>query len=190
MSKAFVSIQRGLRQAIAHQKGKVRGVKTYTPTGKRNLAKEIIEGIKALMACWQQGGLTFLCCLPCLLVCPSGFGQSTHPRTDKQNTIVAAVVKKLAEPTVCGKPEWAEKEFYVGTIVKREFDESQLKLKGFVIRDKSDNRSYINLDTAFIASLAASASSELADFLVVGRPIQVWAYRCRRIVFAHRISSL
>lgn len=31
MSKAFDSIARGLTQAIAHQKGKLRGVRTHTP---------------------------------------------------------------------------------------------------------------------------------------------------------------
>ena len=32
MSKAFDSIRKGLREAITHQKGKPRGVKTYTPS--------------------------------------------------------------------------------------------------------------------------------------------------------------
>ena len=32
MSKVFESIKHGLREAIAHQKGKARGVKTYKPS--------------------------------------------------------------------------------------------------------------------------------------------------------------
>lgn len=32
MGKAFDSIKQGLREAIAHQKGKARGVKTYLPS--------------------------------------------------------------------------------------------------------------------------------------------------------------
>ena len=32
MGKTFESIERGLGEAIAHQKGKARGVKTYTPS--------------------------------------------------------------------------------------------------------------------------------------------------------------
>jgi putative transcriptional regulator len=32
MGKAFDSIKRGLYEAIAHRKGKARGVKTYTPS--------------------------------------------------------------------------------------------------------------------------------------------------------------
>jgi putative transcriptional regulator len=32
MSKAYDSIQKGLREAIAHQKGKTRGVKIHTPS--------------------------------------------------------------------------------------------------------------------------------------------------------------
>jgi hypothetical protein len=32
MSKAFTSIKQGLREAIAHQNGKAKGVKTYTPS--------------------------------------------------------------------------------------------------------------------------------------------------------------
>lgn len=33
MSKAFDSIKRGLKEAIAHRQGKLRGTKTYTPAG-------------------------------------------------------------------------------------------------------------------------------------------------------------
>ena len=32
MSKAFESIKRGLREAIAHRKGQGKGLKTYTPS--------------------------------------------------------------------------------------------------------------------------------------------------------------
>jgi putative transcriptional regulator len=32
MSQAFDRIKKGLREAIGHQKGKARGVKTYTPS--------------------------------------------------------------------------------------------------------------------------------------------------------------
>ena len=32
MSKTFTSIKQGLREAIAHQKGGAKGVKTYTPS--------------------------------------------------------------------------------------------------------------------------------------------------------------
>ena len=32
MSKAFASIKQGLREAIAHRRGKANGVKTYTPS--------------------------------------------------------------------------------------------------------------------------------------------------------------
>jgi putative transcriptional regulator len=33
MSKAFDSIKRGLKEAIAHRQGKLRGTKIYTPAG-------------------------------------------------------------------------------------------------------------------------------------------------------------
>lgn len=133
--------------------------------------------------------ISFACCL--FIFSLIGFGQSKKfPRTDKQNTIIAEVVKKLAEPIVCGSPEWAEKDFYSGTIVKRNFDKSQFKLSGFVLRDKRGRRTFINLDTDYIDGLAASASSDLSDFLLVGRPIKVWAYRCRKILYAYKISSI
>ena len=32
MNKAFASIKQGLREAIAHQRGNAKGVKTYTPS--------------------------------------------------------------------------------------------------------------------------------------------------------------
>ena len=48
MSKVFTSIKHGLCEAIAHQRGKGRGVKARAPsTSKCNIGMEIIEGVAA-----------------------------------------------------------------------------------------------------------------------------------------------
>ncbi len=109
---------------------------------------------------------------------------------DKQNTILAAVLSDLASKDVCGKPEWTEKEVYVGSIIKRQFDNNELTLNGFVLRAKDDTRTFINLDSDYIAGQAASATSDLSDFLTKGRHLKVWVYRCRRILYAYRINEV
>jgi hypothetical protein len=109
---------------------------------------------------------------------------------DKQNTILAVVLSDLASKDVCGKPEWAEKEVYVGSIIKRQFANNEMQLSGFVLKAADDTRTYINLDSDYIDGRAASASSDLSDFLTKGRHIKVWVYRCRRILYAYRIKEV
>jgi hypothetical protein len=111
-------------------------------------------------------------------------------RAVEPDTILAVVLSDLAADTVCGKPEWAEKESYIGTIIKRQFDDSELQLSGFVIRDVKDRRTFINIDTDHVSGLARSAPEELSSFLKKGKRVKVWVYRCRHILYAHKIKPM
>lgn len=104
------------------------------------------------------------------------------------DTILNVILLNLAPDTVCGKPEWAEKEVHIGTILKRQFDDTELRLSGFVIRDAKDQRTFINIDTHYVAGLARSAPEELSSFLTKDKRIKVWVYRCRHILYAYKIA--
>ncbi len=106
------------------------------------------------------------------------------------DTILAVVLSDLAPDTVCGEPEWAEKESYIGTVIKRQFDDSELHLSGFIIRDAKDQRTFINIDTDHVSGLARSAPEELSSFLTKGKRVKVWVYRCRRILYAYKIKPM
>ena len=106
-----------------------------------------------------------------------------------RNTILFEVLKNLADEDVCGA-DADSSETYIGTVIKRDFAEDEMRLSGFVLRLADDNREYINLDFEHISGLASSASSDLRDWLIKGRKIKVSAYRCRRILYAHKIVGL
>jgi len=112
--------------------------------------------------------------------------KTSHPPRD---TILFEVLKNLAHADVCGaKADSAET--YVGTVLKRDFAEDEMRLSGFVLRTARDNREYINLDYDHISGVAASATSDLRDWLIKGRKMKVFVYRCRRILTAYKIIGL
>ncbi len=106
---------------------------------------------------------------------------------DKQNTILAVVLSDLASKNECPDPE---KEIYTGSIIKRQFKDNEMQLNGFVLRADDDTRTFINLDSDYIAGRAASAISDLADFLTKGKHIKVYVYRCRHILYAYKIKEV
>ncbi|MDQ3713533.1 MAG: hypothetical protein M3388_15105 [Acidobacteriota bacterium] len=112
--------------------------------------------------------------------------KSSHPAKD---TILFEVLKDLADENVCGAKADST-ETYFGTVLKRDFAEDELQLNGFVLRTAGDTRQYINLDSDHISGLAALASSDLRDWLIKGRKMKVFVYRCRRILYANRIEGL
>lgn len=112
--------------------------------------------------------------------------KTSHPSKD---TILYEVLKELANEDVCGAEADAS-EIYSGTIIKREFAEDEMRLSGFVLRMEKDNRVFINLDYEHISGLAASASSDLSEWLIKDRKVKVYVYRCRRILYAYRIVGL
>jgi hypothetical protein len=110
----------------------------------------------------------------------------SHPPRD---TILFEVLKNLADKDVCGaKADSAET--YIGTVLKRDFAEDEMRLSGFVLRTARDNREYINLDYDHISGAAASATSDLRDWLIKGRKMKVFVYRCRRILIVYKIIGL
>lgn len=112
--------------------------------------------------------------------------KTNHPSKD---TILYEVLNKLADQDVCGaKADSAE--VYTGTIVKRTFTENELNLSGFVLRMQKDKRAFVNLDYEHISGLAASASNDLSDWLIINRKVKVYVYRCRRILYAYKIAGL
>ena len=116
--------------------------------------------------------------------------KSAVKKAVEPDTILAVVLSDLASDTVCGAPDLAEKESYIGTIIKREFDDSELHLSGFVIKDAKDQRTFINIDTEHVAGLASSAPEELSSFLTKDKRVKVWVYRCRRILYAYKIKPM
>lgn len=112
--------------------------------------------------------------------------KTSHPSKD---TILYEVLKDLADENVCGTKADAS-EIYSGTIVKREFAEDEVRLSGFVLRMEKDKRIFVNLDFEHISDLAASASSDLSEWLIKDRKVKVYVYRCRRILYAHKIVGL
>jgi hypothetical protein len=112
--------------------------------------------------------------------------KSSHPASD---TILFEVLKKLSGENICGAAADSSDTF-VGTVVKTNFADDELRLNGFVLQLTGDKRIFVNLDEEYISGRAASASSDLSDWLVKGRRIKVWTYRCRRILYAHRILGL
>ncbi len=111
--------------------------------------------------------------------------KSSHPAKD---TILFEVLKDLAGENVCGAKANAT-ETYAGTVLKRNFAEDELQLSGFVLRTAGDNREYINLDSDHISGVAASASGDLRDWLIKGRKMKVFVYRCRRILYTYKINA-
>lgn len=112
--------------------------------------------------------------------------KTSHPA---KNTILFEVLKNLADKNVCGA-EADSSEVYTGTVLRLSFAEDELRLNGFVLVMSGDKRMFINLDEEHISGVAASASSDLSDWLIKGRKIKVSVYRCRRILYAHRIEGL
>jgi hypothetical protein len=112
--------------------------------------------------------------------------KTSHPSKD---TILYEVLKDLTDENVCGTKTDAS-EVYSGTIVKREFAEDEMRLRGFVLRLEKDKRIFVNLDYEHISGVAASASSDLSEWLIKDRKVKVYVYRCSRILYAYKIVGL
>lgn len=124
----------------------------------------------------------------------SAFSQNKRKMPAKarvtNDTILAVVLSKMSVPEICGKAEWAEKESYIGTVLKRQFNDSEMELNGFVLREANDERAFINIDSEYISTLAASASGDLSSFLKKGVRVKVLVYRCRQVLYAYKIIPL
>jgi hypothetical protein len=82
---------------------------------------------------------------------------------------------------------------YVGTIVKRQFDEDEVTIIGIVIREPNDTRAFINLDIEQLDRLPLSDRAHLSSFLGMRKRVKVWTYSCGaagRVLYAYRIKAL
>ena len=82
---------------------------------------------------------------------------------------------------------------YVGKLVQRKFDDDEITLIGFVLRDSKDQRTYINLDDEQIDRMLMVDRGYLSTFLVKGKRVKVWVYACGaagRVLYADRIVAL
>lgn len=82
---------------------------------------------------------------------------------------------------------------FIGTLVQRKFDDDEITLIGFVVRDAKDERTYINLDDEQIDRMLMVDRGYLSSFLARGRRLKVWAFACGaagRVLYADRIVAL
>ena len=135
------------------------------------------------------------CIFPLVLILLFSFTVSAQTKQKRKlshpskNTILFEVLKNLADENVCGAKADSS-ETYVGKVLKRNFAEDELRLNGFVLLVAGDKHIYINLDEEHISGLAASASSDLTDWLIKDRKLKVFVYHCRRILYAYKIVGL
>jgi hypothetical protein len=66
----------------------------------------------------------------------------------------------------------------VGTILKRDFDENEVMVTVFVVRDARDNRKFINIDSTQMSGMGRQTASNLSSLLAKGSRVQVTAYEC------------
>jgi hypothetical protein len=66
----------------------------------------------------------------------------------------------------------------VGTILKRNFDEDEIMITVFVVRDAKDNRRFINIDSAQMGGMGRQTAGNLSSLLAKGSRVQVVAYEC------------
>lgn len=82
---------------------------------------------------------------------------------------------------------------FIGTLVQRKFDDDEITLIGFVVRDAKDERTYINLDDEQIDRMLMVDRGYLSTFLAKGKRLKVWAFACGaagRVLYADRIVAL
>ncbi len=77
-----------------------------------------------------------------------------------------------------------------GTVVKRQFASDELHLNGIVIRDRKDERQFVNIDDEYLADQTGMLTGNLSTVLLVGKHVRVSADVCGRIYVMRRVKSL
>jgi hypothetical protein len=81
--------------------------------------------------------------------------------------------------TACGDARFAKKVIFTGTVMRREFAEDEITPLGIVIRDRKDDRTYINVDFEYLNEhFSGGTIASLTDILSKGRYLLVVAYQC------------
>jgi hypothetical protein len=99
---------------------------------------------------------------------------------------LAAQVKKRKSITkpktqlteLTNETEGCYKSSFSGTIVKRNFDEDEITLSGFVLRESDDNRIYVNVDHEYLSNKGRFELSNLASTLTLNRRVKISVYGC------------
>lgn len=87
---------------------------------------------------------------------------------------------------------------YTGTIIKREFDENGVMLSGFVIRETTDVRTFVNIDLEHVADSDGLLGTKLSLILGKGKRVKIWAVPCEngnstalaKSLFLNKVKSL
>lgn len=84
---------------------------------------------------------------------------------------------------------------FVGTVVKRDFDEDETMMVNITLRDAKDERIPVNINGGQIWLLGRPAPKLLSSLLGKGRNVSVWAYECSGggsgvFYYADRVKAL
>lgn len=103
--------------------------------------------------------------------------KSTGKYSVKPKVSMVVTMSDLASTDVCVGP--TKHSIPVdGVIVKREFDPNEITLIGVVVREKDDQRHFVNIDSEYVAGKGRFVPSELSSILTTGRRVKIWVYGC------------
>ena len=105
----------------------------------------------------------------------TGQTNKKSPSPKKQTRIVT--MSDLASSDVCVDPT-KHKIPVDGVIVSRKFDSDEMTLISVVVREKDDQRYFVNIDSEYVAGKGHFVSSELSSILTKGRSVKIWVYGC------------
>lgn len=78
---------------------------------------------------------------------------------------------------------------FVGTVVKRTFQDDELTLEGFVLSHQKDRRMDVTIEPLFLQE-STLLRDQLSDFLWVQRKVKVTVAVCRKLYFLHKIEPV
>ena len=80
-----------------------------------------------------------------------------------------------------------------GTIIKRQYDDDELTLIGFVLRSRGDKRTYVNIDHEYVSGKGRFVPEELLQLVKPRKQVKIWVYGCGasgRLLMLEKIQSL
>lgn len=80
-----------------------------------------------------------------------------------------------------------------GTILKRQYDEDEMTLIGFVIKDRGDDRTFVNIDHEYVGGKGRFVPEELLQIVKPGKRVKIWAYgsgASGRLLMLEKLQSL
>jgi len=80
-----------------------------------------------------------------------------------------------------------------GTVVKRQYDEDEITLIGFVLKEPGDDRTFVNVDHEYVGKKGRFVPEELLQFVKPGNRVKIWVYGCGasgRLLMLEKIQIL